>query len=215
MREIRLKASTYSDAAYVEGVYRRDPNMERALYGHCKQYFDVHYQGVFFVGGNQKEEIFQEAFIKLWENIEKRKIYVEDDVLRGKEGLPLTGRLTTYFMGIARLKYLEWVGKNRNVRLYDDDENVWDTADPDTYKELLYDEGENAMETIVSDCISHMSRQCSQILTMFYYEEKTLDDMMGELTTFESKNALKTRKYKCMEELRKSANQIYDRYLRI
>ena len=48
---------------------------------------------------------------------------------------------------------------------------------------------------------------------MFYYEEKTLDDIMIELTTFESKNALKTRKYKCMEELRKSAKSIYRRYL--
>ena len=42
---------------------------------------------------------------------------------------------------------------------------------------------------------------------------KTLDDIMIELRTFESKNALKTRKYKCMEELRKSAKSIYCRYL--
>ena len=108
MAETRLFASKYSDVTYVEGMYRRDPIMERALHKHCKQYFDENYRGVFFVGDEHKMEIFQEAFIKLWENIEKRKIYVEDGVLKGKNGEPFTSTLTTYFMGIARLKFLEW-----------------------------------------------------------------------------------------------------------
>ena len=30
MAEARLYAKTYSDVAYVEGMYRRDPVMERA-----------------------------------------------------------------------------------------------------------------------------------------------------------------------------------------
>ena len=77
----------------------------------------------------------------------------------------------------------------------------------------LYDSDDETMLEIIADCISKMSKQCNQILTMFYYEEKTLDDIMTELSTFESKNALKTRKYKCMEELRKSAKSIYRRYL--
>ena len=107
MAETRLYAKVYSDVAYVEGMYKRDPMMERALHKHCKQYFDENYRGVFFVGDEHKMEIFQESFIKLWENIENRKIYVEDGVLKGKNGEPFTSTLTTYFMGIARLKFLE------------------------------------------------------------------------------------------------------------
>ena len=45
------------------------------------------------------------------------------------------------------------------------------------------------------------------------YEEKSLDAILQELPNFESKNALKTMKYKCMENLRKSAQEIYHRYL--
>lgn len=214
MAVTRLNAKAYSDAVYVDGVFRHDPMMERALHYHCKRYFDDNYKGVFFVGNENKDEIFQEAFIKLWENICAKKIYVEEDgVLRGKDGEPFSGKLTTYFMSIARLKYLEW--SRQNVRLYSDEEEEQRRKEQDVelFKTLLYDSDDETMLEIIADCISHMSKQCNQILTMFYYEEKDLDDIMVELPTFTSKNALKTRKYKCMEELRKSAKSIYRKYL--
>lgn len=209
----RLHAKIYSDAAYVEGVFNRDPIMERALYYHCKRYFDENYKGVFFVGNEYKDEIFQDAFIKLWENIANKKIYAEDGVLKGKGGEAFSGKLTTYFMGIAKLKYLEWVRENLHKVSDEEEEREMRKQEIKLYKTLLYDSADEAMLEIIADCISHMSERCNQILTMFYYEEKTLDDIMIELPTFDSKNALKTAKYKCMETLRKSAQSIYHRYL--
>lgn len=213
MAIVKLKPKAYSDAAYVDGAYRRDPAMERALYNHCMQYFDENYRGVFFVEDNHKMEIFQEAFITLWEKIEKRKIYVEEGVLKGKDGLPLSGKLTTYFMSIAKFKYMEWARDHHIGQDIETIEKEQRAKDAEIYKEMLYDKGENDMIEIIADCISHMSERCNQILTMFYYEQKTLDDIMIELPTFESKNALKTAKYKCMENLRKSAQEIYHRYV--
>lgn len=207
----RLNVKTYSDVAYVEGVFRCEPIMERALHYHCKRYFDENYKGVFFVGNEHKNEIFQEAFITLWEKIKNKKIYVEDGELRGKNGDAFSGKLTTYFMSIARLKYLEWARENQHQ--YTEEEQLRRKQEMERFKTLLYDSDDEMMQEIIADCISKMSKQCNQILTMFYYEEKTLDDIMVELRTFESKNALKTRKYKCMEELRKSAKSIYRRYL--
>ena len=213
MAVTRLNAKTYSDAAYVEGVFMRDPMMERALHKHCKQYFDENYKGVFFVGNEYKDEIFQEAFIKLWENIANKKIYVEDGVLKGKGGEAFSGKLTTYFMSIAKLKYLEWARENLHKVSDKEEERRRREQEIELFKTLLYDSDDEVMLEIIADCISHMSERCNQILTMFYYEEKTLDDMMSELPTFDSKNALKTAKYKCMEALRKSAKSIYRRYL--
>lgn len=207
----RLNVKTYSDVAYVEGVFRCEPIMERALHYHCKRYFDENYKGVFFVGNEHKNEIFQEAFITLWEKIKNKKIYVEDGELRGKNGDAFSGKLTTYFMSIARLKYLEWARENQHQ--HTEEEQLRRKQEMERFKTLLYDSDDEMMQEIIADCISKMSKQCNQILTMFYYEEKTLDDIMVELRTFESKNALKTRKYKCMEELRKSAKSIYRRYL--
>ena len=210
---MRLNVKIYSDVAYVEGVFRRDPMMERALHYQCKRYFDENYKGVFFVGNEHKDEIFQEAFITLWEKIMNKKIYVEDGELKGKDGNAFSGKLTTYFMSIARLKYLEWARENLHRYTDEEDERRRQEQEMEMFKSLLYDSDDETMLEIIADCISKMSKQCNQILTMFYYEEKTLDDIMLELKTFDSKNALKTRKYKCMEELRKSAKSIYRRYL--
>lgn len=209
---VKLKAKSYSDTAYVEGVFQHDSEMERALYTHCKRYFDDTYKGLFFIHNEkQKREIFQNAFIKLWENIENKKIYVDNGVLKGKDGNKFTGALTTYFMGIAKLKYLEWV--REHVSGGDDGEEQLRKADREAYKDLLYDDGQEAMLAIIADCLSRMSERCNQIISMFYYEEKELDDIFIELPSFTSKNALKTAKYKCMENLRKAASEIYNRYL--
>lgn len=213
MAILKLKTTAYSDVTYVEGVFTRDPVMERALYYHCKRYFDENYKGVFFVGNEYKDEIFQEAFITLWEKIMNKKIYVDDGELKGKGGDAFSGKLTTFFMSIARLKYMEWARENLHADTDEEDRGNRQGQETKLFQALLYDSDDETMLEIIADCISKMSKQCNQILTMFYYEEKTLDDIMTELSTFESKNALKTRKYKCMEELRKSAKSIYHRYL--
>ena len=216
-KNIDFKPLKYADAVYVEGVYKRNPMLERALYNYCKQYFDENYRGVFFVDDTYKMEIFQEAFIKLWENIESKKIYAEDGVLKGKDRNPFTSSLTTYFKGIARLKYLEWVREKMHVFNSEDIEkngNKLKTKDDECYLDMLYDKSDNTMLDIIADCIAHMSERCSQILTMFYYQEKNLDAILMELQdTYTSKDALKTEKYKCMEKLRKSATEIYNKYL--
>ena len=209
----RLSVKTYSDVAYVEGVFRRDPMMERALHYHCKRYFDENYNGVFFVGHEYKDEIFQDAFITLWEKIMNKKIYVEDGELKGKDGNAFSGKLTTFFMGIAKLKYMEWARENLYRLTNEEEERRRREQEMAQFKAWLYDSADETMLEIIADCISKMSKQCNQIITMFYYEEKTLDDIMVEWQTFESKDALKTRKYKCMETLRRSAKSIYHRYL--
>lgn len=213
MNTISLKPKAYSDVAYVDGVFRHNPVMERALHLHCKRYFDDNYKAIFFNGNELKDEIFHEAFITLWEKIIARKVYVEDDELKGKDGEPFKGKLTTYFMSIARLKYLEIARQQMHPYTDEAQERRRREQEMDLFKTLLYDSEDETMLEIIADCISHMSERCNQILTLFYFKEKTLDDIMMELPTFESKNALKTAKYKCMETLRMSAKSIYQQYL--
>ncbi|MBR5169850.1 MAG: sigma-70 family RNA polymerase sigma factor [Muribaculaceae bacterium] len=207
---------SYSDVAFVEGVYSGNPMVERALYVHCKRYFDRHYMAVFFAEEEIRNDIFQESFIKLWENIEQRRIYVEDGAIRGKGGKSFSGSLTTYLMGIARLKFLEWSRKNPVAGNYNDNVKKGEDGDDEGLGyEALYDDGQNAMIDIIADCICHMSERCREILTLFWYKEKSLDDIMVELPTYKSKDALKTEKYKCMTNLKQSAHEIYDRYVKV
>lgn len=206
-----LFSETYSDVVYVDGVYRRNPAIERALHYSCKLYFDAHYNGVFFVGSEHKDEIFQETFIQLWENIMKQKIYVDDGILRVRGGEKLAGRLMTYFMGIAKMKYLEWTRQKVYMNSSEDDA-LRQNGFQGLYDDPADSENE-VMQEIIFDCMSHMSERCSQILNMFYYERKSLDYILSEIPTFKSKDALKTAKFKCMENLRDSARSIYHSYL--
>jgi hypothetical protein len=134
----------------------------------------------------------------------------------GKNGEPITGSILTYFIGIAKLKYLE---VSRQHPTYLDPETEMGRMIRDgglensNYADFLYDSGDNAMIDIIADVISQMSPRCNEILTKFYYEEKDLDTILSEIPTIENKNALKTKKYKCMEALRNSAQNIYNKYL--
>ena len=76
-----------------------------------------------------------------------------------------------------------------------------------------YKADQDAMADIVADIVANLSERCSQILTLFYYKEKKLDDIMEELSSFNSKDALKTAKNKCLNKLKAVATQRYNDYL--
>lgn len=213
---MQLRAKTYSDAAYVDGVANHDNNMAYALERHCRIYFFDHFRAVFFCGEDKRMEIFQDAFIKLWENIENGKLHVENGVLLGANNEPFTSSLTTYFMSIARFKYLEFARTVKSGTDINEEEkkgHLHETAGFIQPADLLCDKSTSIMEGIIADCIAVMSERCNQILSKFYYEEKDLDTIMVEIPVFSNKNVLKAMKYKCMETLRTSAHNIYQQYL--
>ena len=204
------------EARLVAGMYDKHRKIQSVLYAYCSRYFWANYRGVFFADEKAATEIFQNTFIAMWENIERRKIYVSDGRVMGKNNEALSGSILTYFMGIARIKYLEWVREHPS---YADPETEMgrkikeEGFDAQQYINMLYDSEDNKMLDIIADVISHMSERCCEILSKFYYEEKDLDTILFEIPTIGSKNALKTKKHKCMESLRTSAKNIYCNYL--
>ena len=204
------------EARLVAGMYDKDRKIQSEMYAYCSQYFWANYRGVFFADEQTATEIFQNTFIAFWENIERRKIYVSDGSVMGKNNEPWSGSILTYFMAIADNKYKEWAKKHP---VYDGSEIEMgrkikeEEFDAQQCASMLYDSEDNKMLDIIADVISHMSERCSEILSKFYYEEKDLDTILQEIPTIDSKNALKTKKHKCMESLRESARNIYRSYL--
>jgi len=217
----RTKKRSLSDYEIVLGIQSDSQSMkaevERTLFFHCKQYFDDHYQSLFFVDEEPRKDIFQESFIQLWQNIERRKIYVEDGTLKGKKGEEFEGSLTTYLMSIARLKYLEWVREEAKYRLKlkknkdNQDNKDHEDVEEEFEKWILYGDEEDIKLEIISYCISHMSQRCNEILTRFYYRDMSLNEILADLPTYNSKDALKTEKHKCMKRLESSAKDLYNR----
>lgn len=203
--------------AYLITGMRDNRKTQFELFTYCSDYFWKHYRGVFFATEDIATEIFQNSFIKFWENIENGKLYVKNDVIMGNNDNPITGSILTYFMGIAKLKYLEI---SRQHPFYADPETEMGKlirekgVDNNEYTDIIYNSDDNEIIDIIADIISRMSKRCNEILTKFYYEEKDLDEILLEIPTIENKNALKTKKYKCMENLRNAAHEIYNRYFK-
>lgn len=205
------------EARLVTGLYERKKLAQYELYKYCADYYYEKYRGIFYATGDVVEEIFHNSFIKLWENIDSRKIYSENGLVKGKNEKPLSGSIRTYFMGIARLKYLEWLREHPSF------------ADPETemgkkfrangfdeqeYMNKLYGDSSNIQLEIIADLILKMPERCYEILQKYYYEDKDLDMILKEIPTITSKDALKTKKYKCLENLREVAKETYRRYLK-
>lgn len=205
------------EAWLIEGTYKGDRSAQFELYQYCADYYYEKYRGIFYATEEAVEEIMQNSFIKLWENIECGKIYAEDNIVKGKDGMPFSGSIRTYFMGIAKLKYLEWL---REHPFFADPETEMGRKvrangfDEQEYLDMMYGDSNNIQLEIIADLISKMSERCYEILSKFYYEDKDLDRILEEIPSIESKNALKTKKHKCMETLREVANETYRRYLK-
>ncbi len=186
----------------MEGMLHGGSGAQYKMYAYCKDYFYHKYSGVFFADSDAADEIFENAFIKFWENMESRKIYVEDGLVRGKNGEPLKGSVLTYFMGIAKLKYLELVRQQPMHLSLDEAISHIEPEEP-------YDQTQDSLRDIIADLLSQMSSTCYEILRKFYYEKKKLDAILRETPSISTINALKTRKYKCMESLRQKAVEIH------
>jgi len=212
---IQLETQQQKEAKLIAGMYYGDRLAQYNLYEYCADYYYEKYRSIFYATEEAVEEIFQDSFIKLWENIACGKIYSEDNVVKGKDAQPLAGSVRTYFMGIVRLKYLEWLREHPIYATPDTEigKEVRDNDfDVEEYISMLYGDSNNIQLEIIADLISKMSERCYEILTKFYYENKDLDTILKEIPSIESKNALKTKKHKCMETLREVANETYRRY---
>ena len=156
--EKELVLERYSDIAYIDGVYRCDSKMERAMHKLCRKYYDDNFHKQ-EVGEEGRKDIFQSSLLALWENIRNRKLYVEDGELKGRDGQVFTSSLTTYFMGIVNNKYLEWLRKNPIVPAIDPKKEKVpdDYNEEEVVRDFLYDDATITKLSIISNRISHMA----------------------------------------------------------
>ena len=216
----------YSDVEYIEG-FLNNRKIQNALYRHWREYFINHGSSEFFHLEENQDMIIHNAFTVLWEKVRCNSIYVKDGVLMGKDGKPFEGKLTTYLMSVAKYNNLELVRDVKKMIYYedlkpqnkkadcDDDMNIINAIPSEPIEEspFLVPSDELVMREMLSELIANMSEVCSQILTMFYYKEMKLDNIMEVLPSFSSKDALKTAKNKCMSKLKLAANKKYNDYL--
>jgi len=201
----------WTDTEIVEAVAQHDAAMMERFYRDSKAYFCSH-AGALFVAEDQVDDIFQEAMVHLWREIETHRIENCNGVLcRWSDGQPqpMTSSLMTFLLAIAKRKHWELLRKDSRLELTDDNA-VLDALDRSRYAadtETAAREASEERERVVADAVLAMSDRCRQILTLFYYEQRTLDEILALRPENTSKVGLKTSKYKCMQRLREVVRQ--------
>lgn len=209
------KRKSKTDAEYVRLIQDKHDKVTEEFYHLARRYFKNSYHSV-FSRMDLMEDIFQQSFVKLWTEIETGKIFVgENEELfrydRNGNVRKLTCSLNTFLIDIAKNDYRSWL-RNDRLALEDDFESF---AHIEEVKSVVWgdESGDTLREQIVNSCILELPPRCKEILTMFYYQGMTLDEIIiarGEKNI--SKNGLKTGKYKCMESLKVKVRDTFSKY---
>lgn len=199
----------YTEQEVVCGLQIKDHIIEKWFYDHCKRYFMEKFKEVFF-DQDQREEIFQDSFLRLWTQIENKRINVIDNVVcridREGKYQALKCTLTTFLMAIAKNDYREIVRNNKEMYVSE----YYDDASYDVLPTSLEENLDEVRFQLVDECLQQISPRCVEILTMFYIRGMSLDEILSVRKENSSKIGLKSAKYKCMNTLREKVTQRFD-----
>lgn len=135
-------------------------------------------------GDDDAGDVFQDAILAAWMNINEGKFQVKG-----------TTEIGAYIFQIAKYKWLDKLksahhNKTRRLEIVKMEPMEIEASDmPDERMDLM-----QKMYSLLGD-------KCKQILGLFYFEKKSLEEM-GQLLSYDAAT-LRTMKYRCMMQLRK------------
>jgi RNA polymerase sigma factor (sigma-70 family) len=131
----------------------------------------------------EAKDIYQEALIVLWQK-----------AVSGN--LVLTSKLSTYLYSICQNLWRKEL--DRKSRLSSE------TQDSTEYMEHDRDE----RVKIIRDCIAQLGDTCQKVLTYYYFDGMSMNDIAEQLN-FSSTDTAKTKKYKCKKRLDQLVKSMY------
>ena len=184
----------YSDIKFVEGIRSGREDVQRRFYFRCQECFRKN-SARYDITEEERKDLFQDSFVILWDKIGDGQIYTQGNkVYAVKRGGPAeVPDLVGYFMRIVKNLYLETLrsrGRILEIPEEPDDELWWS------------DDCEVMRHTLTRQAVILLPRRCREILTMFYYQGMTLDEIMEERSANQSYNGVKTAKSKCLDILK-------------
>ncbi len=176
-----LKLNYFSDRQFILRIKENDRSVLGEIYVKYEKqvinYIKSH-------GGDDfdAEDMLQEAIIVLWQNVNNGKF-------------DLSSKLNTYIVAVAKNKWRAELRKRNKTSNVDISDN---TIDPDDnqLEILLSEEKENN----VRDALNMIKPICKQLLMMFYFEEKNIEEIT-KILEFSNTNVTKSKKYQCKKSL--------------
>lgn len=152
------------------------------------------------------DDIYQEATIALYTNIQEKKLTV------------LVSSLATYFFRICINQAKTFCTRKKRVVPMINESNLSTNGFSDERLEELFtlatvdknDEYRQHSESIVDQIIEFLPETCKNIFTSYYWQclsTKVIADMFG----YANANTVKAQKYKCVDKFKKKYNQLMAR----
>lgn len=209
------KRQLNSDQRFIVEIQKRNERVTESFYYECKQYFMSFYKTV-FAREDIRDDIFQQSFVKLWTEIESKRIFIDNSGNIHRHDRygnirRMSCSMKTFLLDIAKNDYRDWIRKDKLVMVADIENAAYlmEVKSMERQEETP----EAIQKRIVASCISDLPPRCKEILTMFYYDGMSLNEIIvARREKNISKNGLKTGKYKCMETLKSKVRSMYNRY---
>lgn len=207
--KFEFRRKSYTDVQIVEAYQIVDKKIQQFWYDKCRSQFGKGTSNYVGLTDYVRDDLFQDSFIILWEKMESHQIHIQDGAVHvtTKKGDVEIPDMLGYFMRIVKNKYLEMLRSEKYVLPI----NVAVVpSDDDLFGELYWDEDpEVEKDRIVSQCLLSLPKSCLEILTKFFYEDKSLEQILQERPENSSYDGLKSRKSKCMTSLKKKITESF------
>ena len=158
-------------------------------------------QGQFSLPTEDCEDIFQESFITLYNNIQNGKLE------------KLTSSMSTYFMGICKNKAYEFMrAKGKMVSTsYEINTGSNNTFLDEQIEKILMLESESETlqkkkEVLVREIVRDLPSPCDELLWGFYRDGYSMK-VLAKKFNYASENTVKVTKHRCCEKFRNRFNE--------
>ena len=150
---------------------------EKALEYLYKKYYRMMTKLVITNSGTEEEarDVYQDALIVFWQKATSGNLI-------------LTSKISTYIYSICQNLWRKEL--DRKKRLSNEEKDSAVVLDVDTPEK----------EKIVAKCIDQLGDTCKKVLTYYYFEEMSMQDIAEKLG-FANTDTAKTKKYKCKKKL--------------
>lgn len=171
----------------IAAIKRQDDRVLWEVYSSQKAYF-ISFFSTYNLSSEDLLDLYQDSIIAFCENVRKGKL---DD---------LKANIGTYLIGIGKYKlyaFYKKQGKDNSL-----------LAEFTHHLTLDLDEEPEMDDRIraIQHAFDQLGARCKQILTLFYYENKKLDDIQ-ELLQLGSKDVLKSQKSRCIKQIKELIKQ--------
>jgi RNA polymerase sigma factor (sigma-70 family) len=150
---------------------------EKALHFLYKKYYRMMVNMVIKNSGTEDEakDIFQDSLVVFWQKAVSKELI-------------LTSKISTYLYSICQNLWRKEL--ERKSRLSHEEKDRAEFPDDDRKERIK----------LVSDCLEELGENCRKILTYYYFDDLSMQDI-AERMGFANADTAKTKKYKCKKEL--------------